>query len=72
MPAVLNAGNEMAVAAFLEGKISFPEIVSVVSGTMEAVGGKPAPASLAEAEDLDRAARTAAASILRRRAAVAS
>jgi 1-deoxy-D-xylulose-5-phosphate reductoisomerase len=72
MPAVLNAGNEVAVAAFLEGKISFPEIVSVVSGTMEAVGGKPAPASLAEAEDLDRAARTAAASILRRRAAVAS
>ena len=35
MPAVLNAANEVAVAAFLEGKISFPDIVNVVSGTME-------------------------------------
>jgi 1-deoxy-D-xylulose-5-phosphate reductoisomerase len=72
MPAVLNAGNEVAVAAFLDGKISFPDIVAVVSGTMEAVGERPAPASLADAEELDRAARTAASSILRRRAAVAS
>jgi 1-deoxy-D-xylulose-5-phosphate reductoisomerase len=72
MPAVLNAGNEVAVAAFLEGKISFPDIVAVVSGTMEAVGQRPAPASLADAEEVDRVARTAASSILRRRAAVAS
>jgi 1-deoxy-D-xylulose-5-phosphate reductoisomerase len=72
MPAVLNAGNEMAVAAFLDGKISFPDIVAVVSGTMDAVGRRPAPASLAEAEDVDRTARAAASSILRRRAAVAS
>jgi 1-deoxy-D-xylulose-5-phosphate reductoisomerase len=72
MPAVLNAANEVAVAAFLDGKISFPDIVAVVSGTMEAVGERPAPASLADAEEVDRAARTAASSVLRRRAAVAS
>jgi 1-deoxy-D-xylulose-5-phosphate reductoisomerase len=68
MPAVLNAANEVAVAAFLEGKISFPDIVSVVSGTMETVGQAPGPRSLDEAESIDRAAREVASSIVRRRA----
>jgi len=67
MPAVLNAANEIAVAAFLEGKISFPDIVSVVSGTMDAAGQKAAPASLEEAQSLDRASREAAAGLVRRR-----
>ena len=69
MPAVLNAANEVAVAAFLEGKISFPDIVSVVSGAMNAIGEPPAPASLDEAEEVDRSAREAASAILRRRGA---
>ena len=34
MPAVLNAANEVAVAAFLDGKLSFPQIAKVVSETM--------------------------------------
>ena len=34
MPAVLNAANEVAVAAFLDGKLSFPQISAVVSETM--------------------------------------
>jgi 1-deoxy-D-xylulose-5-phosphate reductoisomerase len=68
MPAVLNAANEVAVAAFLEGKISFPDIVSVVSATMETVGQAPAPRSLDEAESIDRAARETASAIVRRRA----
>ncbi len=73
MPAVLNAANEIAVAAFLEGKISFPDIVSVVSRTMDSAGRTPAPASLEEAEGVDRASREAASAIIRRRAqAVAS
>jgi 1-deoxy-D-xylulose-5-phosphate reductoisomerase len=66
MPAVLNAGNEVAVAAFLEGKISFPDIVGVVSGTMDTVGTMPAPRSLEDAEAADRTARDAAAAIVRR------
>src|SRR5215470_15551463 len=49
-PAVLNAANEVAVAAFLEGKISFPEIVHVVSETCAAQGRIPAPATVADAE----------------------
>jgi len=66
MPAVLNAGNEVAVAAFLEGKISFPDIVGVVSGTMDTVGTMPPPRSLEDAEAADRTSRDAAAAIVRR------
>jgi 1-deoxy-D-xylulose-5-phosphate reductoisomerase len=69
VPAVLNAANEVAVAAFLEGKISFPDIVSVVSRAMDAVGPKPSPSSLEEAEALDRTARAAASALIRGRAA---
>ena len=69
MPAVLNAANEVAVAAFLEGKISFPDIVNVVSATMESTGRWAAPASLDEAKEVDRAAREAASALVRRRAA---
>jgi 1-deoxy-D-xylulose-5-phosphate reductoisomerase len=69
MPAVLNAANEVAVAAFLDGKISFPDIVHVVSGTMEADGRTTAPRSLDEAEEADRTARETAAALVRRRGA---
>jgi 1-deoxy-D-xylulose-5-phosphate reductoisomerase len=69
MPAVLNAANEVAVAAFLEGKISFPDIVNVVSGTMESTDRRPAPGSLDDAEDADRAARESASTLVRRRSA---
>ena len=69
MPAVLNAANEVAVAAFLEGKISFPDIVNVVSGTMEATSHRPAPSSLDDAEAADRAARETASVLVRRRPA---
>ena len=34
LPAVLNAANEVAVAAFLAGKLKFPEIAKVVAQTM--------------------------------------
>jgi 1-deoxy-D-xylulose-5-phosphate reductoisomerase len=34
-PAVLNGANEVAVVAFLEGKIKFPQIASVVAETVE-------------------------------------
>ena len=66
MPAVVNAANEVAVDAFLRGKISFPDIVHVVAETAEVVGGQPAPRSLEEAEEIDRIARGRAASIAHR------
>jgi 1-deoxy-D-xylulose-5-phosphate reductoisomerase len=67
MPAVLNAANEVAVAAFLEGKISFPDIVTVVLEAMNAVGPTSAPQSLEEAERVDARAREEASAFLRRR-----
>jgi 1-deoxy-D-xylulose-5-phosphate reductoisomerase len=74
MPAVLNGANEVAVAAFLQGKISFPEIVSVVSETASAAGSVPAPSSLEEAEEIDRTARRRATDVIHRlsRTAVAN
>ncbi len=38
-PAVLNAANEQAVAAFLEGRIGFTEIPSLIEGCLEAHSG---------------------------------
>ncbi|MBW6519590.1 MAG: 1-deoxy-D-xylulose-5-phosphate reductoisomerase [Desulfoarculaceae bacterium] len=39
MPAVLNAANEVAVEAFLGGRISFPGIVATVARVLEKVQG---------------------------------
>jgi 1-deoxy-D-xylulose-5-phosphate reductoisomerase len=64
-PAIVNAANEIGVEAFLEGKISFPDIVAVVSETGSAHGRTPAPAHVDEAEELDRAGRRTASRIVR-------
>jgi len=45
-PAVLNAANEVAVAAFLEGRIGFLDIARVVADTLDSV-------SLSASPDLD-------------------
>lgn len=37
-PAVFNAGNEIAVQAFLEGRIRFPEMADVVETALDGVG----------------------------------
>jgi 1-deoxy-D-xylulose-5-phosphate reductoisomerase len=59
-PCVLNAANEVAVHAFLAGRLSFTGIPAVIEGTLEAVPPEPVRAfeSLYEA---DHAARAAAA-----------
>lgn len=41
-PAVLNAANEVAVAAFLDKRIGFPEITRVVSETVAGLPGRKA------------------------------
>ncbi len=41
-PCVFNAANEVAVAAFLEGRISFPEIAATIEATLAEVDGAPA------------------------------
>jgi 1-deoxy-D-xylulose-5-phosphate reductoisomerase len=58
-PAAFNAGNEMAVAAFLEGRVSFPGMARVVDAALEAVGLSE-PTSVGEVWEADRVAREAA------------
>ncbi|MEO5352293.1 MAG: hypothetical protein H7835_03665 [Magnetococcus sp. XQGC-1] len=57
--AVLNAANEVAVAAFLTGRIAFLEIARLVEWTMEelADSGVAAVESIASVLDLDARAR---------------
>jgi 1-deoxy-D-xylulose-5-phosphate reductoisomerase len=59
-PCVLNAANEIAVHAFLEGRLPFLEISSVIERTLSELGAEPVRAfeSLYEA---DRQARALAA-----------
>jgi 1-deoxy-D-xylulose-5-phosphate reductoisomerase len=64
MPAVLNAANEVAVEAFLQGKISFPDIVAVVSEAAAAAGTLPSPSSVEEAEAIDSGARRKASELV--------
>ncbi|WP_057883620.1 1-deoxy-D-xylulose-5-phosphate reductoisomerase [Tsuneonella troitsensis] len=62
-PAVLNAANEAAVAAFLSGKIAFTRIALTVERTLER-DLPPAPASLDEVLAIDREARVRASELL--------
>ena len=41
-PALLNAANEVAVAAFLDGELDFPGIARVIAATLDAVASEPA------------------------------
>ena len=62
-PAVLNAANEVAVGAFLEGRVGFLDIASIAAETLQCYA-PPAPASVEEVLEIDRAARNAAEGIV--------
>jgi 1-deoxy-D-xylulose-5-phosphate reductoisomerase len=55
-PAVYNAGNEVAVAAFLDGRLAFPGIPAVVEACLEALPADPVE-RLADVWRADRRAR---------------
>jgi 1-deoxy-D-xylulose-5-phosphate reductoisomerase len=59
-PAVLNAANEVAVAAFLDGKLRYTAIPQVIEHALECVRATSADA-LETVLEADRAARSAAA-----------
>ena len=63
-PCILNASNEVAVAAFLEGELGFLGIAEVVERTLERVDGSPA-GDLGELEAKDAEARRIAAALTR-------
>lgn len=62
-PAVYNAANEVAVAAFLEESIRFPEMAEVVAGVLEELGRERA-GSLEQILEIDREARVAASAVV--------
>jgi 1-deoxy-D-xylulose-5-phosphate reductoisomerase len=65
MPAVLNAANEVAVTAFLGGRIGFSEIPVLVEETMGRVG-REERATEETVFEADEAARREAAALLAR------
>src|SRR5690625_4983113 len=67
-PGTLNAANEVAVEAFLEGRIGFLDIPCVVEGALEALPAAPA-ASVEALREADAQARRLARAALPRYAA---
>ena len=59
-PCILNAANEVAVHAFLDGRIGFLDIAAVVEEALERVPAEPLE-SLEQVLEADRRARAAAA-----------
>jgi 1-deoxy-D-xylulose-5-phosphate reductoisomerase len=55
-PCVFNAANEVAVAAFLDGRLPFPAIADVVEAALAAADGAPAN-DLEDLEEADAEAR---------------
>ena len=64
----LNAADEVAVAAFLDGRISFPAMAEVVAETLEGVPWRR-PGSIGEVLEADQAARELAGRALERQPA---
>ena len=61
-PCVLNAANEIAVAAFLDGQIRFTDIPEVISGTLAQITCRQ-PLSIAMIQTVDLNARAVAAEL---------
>lgn len=59
VPAILNAANEIAVAAFLAGQIGFTRIAAGVENVLNSYAA-PAPVSLSDVFEIDREARARA------------
>jgi 1-deoxy-D-xylulose-5-phosphate reductoisomerase len=58
VPTVLNAANEIAVAAFLSRRIGFLEIAAIVEAVLaDGLGGRGTPSDLEEIYEIDRIAR---------------
>lgn len=66
LPAIFNAANEVAVEAFVKGKISFVQIVDIVEATVQALGGG-SPITIRDLKDvsaIENDARIRAAQII--------
>ncbi len=63
MPSVLNAANEVAVAAYLQEGVRFPDIAEIIGSTMDAHSARPLD-SIGDALEADRWAREKASSLV--------
>lgn len=66
LPAIFNAANEVAVEAFVKGKISFVQIVDIVEATVQSLGGG-SPITIRDLKDvsaIENDARIRAAQII--------
>lgn len=63
-PIVLNAGNEVAVAGFLDGRLGFPDITRMVEDLLGHCQFA-APASIDDVIEIDRAARSRVEALMR-------
>lgn len=66
-PAVLNAANEVAVSAFLEGRLGFDRIAALIEDTLDAIPNAPA-GSLEAVFAADGLARRTAGELIERHA----
>jgi 1-deoxy-D-xylulose-5-phosphate reductoisomerase len=64
-PALLNAANEVAVAAFLDRRLPFTEVTRVIGGTLDAIPSSPIT-GLEDVMAADRQARECAARLVSR------
>ena len=64
VPIVLNAANEIAVAAFLDGRLRFLDIARIVEEAMTRTNA-PAPRSIADVVDIDAVTRESVADMMR-------
>ncbi|MEE3201688.1 MAG: 1-deoxy-D-xylulose-5-phosphate reductoisomerase [Acidobacteriota bacterium] len=66
LPAVLNAANEVAVAAFLSNRLAFTQISSVIERTLDAACGRfsDTPLSLSDVREVDVWARAFSESVI--------
>jgi len=74
-PTVLNAANEVAVGAFIAGRIGFPAIAGLVEATLDAAAGRgllAEPTGLEAALAVDHTARSMARALLSENAVKAS
>jgi 1-deoxy-D-xylulose-5-phosphate reductoisomerase len=67
----LNAADEIAVEAFLEGRIGFPAIAAVVAETLSRVPNRE-PRSVADVLEIDKESRSRAREVVARRADASS
>ncbi|HET7111540.1 MAG TPA: 1-deoxy-D-xylulose-5-phosphate reductoisomerase, partial [Gemmatimonadales bacterium] len=67
-PAVFNAANEVAVAAFLDGRIRFGDIAGVICGALDSAAPQPAT-TLQGVLDADHEARRRAHDLIQRMSA---